>query len=70
MGHFLTFYDVVFFNSVPFMHRRSLTSLVLLSNIKNKALGAPPMKKKEAIITFKVNEDLREVISNIPNRSE
>jgi len=28
------------------------------------------MKKKEAIITFKVNEDLREVISNIPNRSE
>ncbi|HOF05505.1 MAG TPA: hypothetical protein PK175_07605 [Syntrophales bacterium] len=28
------------------------------------------MKKKEAIITFKVNDDLREVISNIPNRSE
>ena len=28
------------------------------------------MKKKEGIITFKVNEDLLEVIKTIPNRSE
>jgi len=28
------------------------------------------MKKKEGIITFKVNGDLLEVIKNIPNRSE
>jgi hypothetical protein len=28
------------------------------------------MKKKEGIITFKVNEDLLEVIKSIPNRSE
>lgn len=28
------------------------------------------MKKKERIITFKVNDDLLEVIKNIPNRSE
>ena len=28
------------------------------------------MKKKESIITFKVNEDLLEVIKTIPNRSE
>lgn len=28
------------------------------------------MKKKGDIITFKVNEDLRDVIKNIPNRSE
>jgi len=28
------------------------------------------MKKKEGIISFKVNGDLLEVIKNIPNRSE
>jgi len=28
------------------------------------------MKKKEGIVTFKVNEDLLEVIKGIPNRSE
>lgn len=28
------------------------------------------MKKKEGIVTFKVNEDLLEVIRNIPNRSD
>lgn len=28
------------------------------------------MKKKEGIVTFKVNGDLLEVIKNIPNRSE
>lgn len=28
------------------------------------------MKKKQDIITFKVDEDLREVIKEIPNRSE
>jgi len=28
------------------------------------------MKKKEGIITFKVNDDLLEIIKNIPNRSE
>ncbi len=28
------------------------------------------MKKKQDIITFKVDEDLREVIKDIPNRSE
>jgi len=28
------------------------------------------MKKKEGIITFKVSEDLLEVIKNIPNRSD
>ncbi|SEM04598.1 hypothetical protein SAMN04489760_10346 [Syntrophus gentianae] len=28
------------------------------------------MKKKEGIITFKVNEDLLEIIKSIPNRSE
>ena len=28
------------------------------------------MKKKEGVITFKVNEDLLEVIRAIPNRSE
>lgn len=28
------------------------------------------MKKKQTILTFKVNEDLMEVIKDIPNRSE
>lgn len=28
------------------------------------------MKKKEGVITFKVNEDLLEIIKNIPNRSD
>ena len=28
------------------------------------------MKKKQGIITFKVDEDLRAIIRNIPNRSE
>ena len=28
------------------------------------------MKKKEGVITFKVNEDMYDVIKDIPNRSE
>lgn len=28
------------------------------------------MKKKKEVITFKVDEDLHEIIKNIPNRSE